>query len=62
MSHILSFLAMSLIDLKIQEDEFQLSYDIKITLKWHFWHEKVKILSLLIQRCYGRHYITLLDM
>ena len=27
-----------------------------------FGHGNVKILSILTQRCYGRHYITLLNM
>ena len=30
---------------------FFLSYDIMITLKSHFWHKKVKILSLCMQCC-----------
>ena len=34
---------------------FYLSYDIKITLKSHFWRKNVIILSLCTQRCYGRH-------
>ena len=34
---------------------FYLSYDIKITLKSHFCHKKVIILSLCTQHCYGRH-------
>ena len=34
------------------------SYDIKSTLKWLFWHD----LSLSTQLCYGRHYVTLLNM
>ena len=32
-----------------------LSYDIKITLKSHFWRENVRFLSLCVQRCFG-HY------
>ena len=35
-----------------------LSYDIKITLKSHFWHKKVRMLSFK-QHCYGHHFITL---
>ena len=30
------------------------SYDIKITLKSHFWCKNVIIMSLCTQRCYGR--------
>ena len=37
---------------------FCLSYDIKITLKSHIWHKNVIILSLCMQRCYGRHDIS----
>ena len=32
-----------------------LSYDIRITLESHFWRQNVIILSLCMQRCYGRH-------
>ena len=35
----------------------ELSYDIKITLKSHFWHKKVKIFSLC--SCYEHHFIRL---
>ena len=35
-----------------------LSYDIKITLKSHFCHKNVIILSLCTQRCYGRHNVS----
>ena len=35
---------------------------VNITLKLHFWHEKVKILSLSRQRCYLCHYIKLVNM
>ena len=28
------------------------------TLKSHFWHKNVIILSLCTQRCYGRHNVT----
>ena len=39
---------------------FYLSYDIKVTLQSHFWHKKVKmILSLCMQRCYGRNFMKL---
>ena len=34
---------------------FYLSYDIKITLKSHFWCKNVIILSLHTQHYYGRH-------
>ena len=40
-------------------DSILISYDIKITLKWHFCCENVKTLSSCKQRCYGCHYITL---
>ena len=33
-------------------------YDIKITLKSHFCRKNVIILSLCMQRCYGRHNVT----
>ena len=33
-----------------------------ITMKMRFGHGNVKILSILTQRCYGRHYIALLNM
>ena len=32
-------------------------YDIKITLKSHFWSKNVIILSL-SESCYGRHYVS----
>ena len=35
---------------------------LKITLKTRFGHENVYILSIRTQRCYARHYITLLNM
>ena len=35
-----------------------LSYDIKFTLKSHFWRKKVISLSLCTQRCYGRHNVS----
>ena len=34
---------------------FYLSYDIKITLKSHFLHKNVIILSTCRQHCYGHH-------
>ena len=37
---------------------FYLSYDIKNTLKSHFWLKFVIILSLCTQRCYGRHNVS----
>ena len=42
------FFAMSLINSIIQEHEFRfnLSYDIKNTLKFHFWPKNIIILSL----------------
>ena len=33
-------------------------YDIKITLKSHFWRKMVIYLSLCMQRCYRRHNVT----
>ena len=42
-------------NLIIQEHEFNLSYDIKITLISLFLYKNVIILSLCKQRCYGRH-------
>ena len=33
--------------------------DIKITLKSHFLRKKVIILLLCMQRCYGRHNVSL---
>ena len=30
-------------------------HNIKNTLKFHFWRKNVIILSLCMQRCYGRH-------
>ena len=37
---------------------FYLSYDIKITLKSHFWRKKVINASLCMQRCYGHHKVS----
>ena len=37
---------------------FYLSYDIKITLKSHFWRKNVIILSLCTHRCFGRHNVS----
>ena len=39
---------------------FFLSYVIEITLKSHFWRAHIKLLSICMQRCYGRHYISCL--
>ena len=36
----------------------RMSDDIKITLKSHFCRRKVIILSLCMQRCYGRHNVS----
>ena len=44
--------------LSLFRNEFYLSYDIKYTLKTHFWRKNVIILSLCTQRCYGRHNIS----
>ena len=35
-----------------------LSYDIKITLKSHFCRKNFKILTLCMQRCFGRHNVS----
>ena len=37
---------------------FYLSYDIKNTLKSHFWLKNVIMLSICTQHCYGRHYVS----
>ena len=37
---------------------FYLSYDIKNTLKSHFWRKNVIMLSLCTERCYGRHNVS----
>ena len=37
---------------------FYLSYDIKITIKTHFWRKNVMILLLCTHRCYGRHNVS----
>ena len=54
------FFATSLINSIIQSKKvrFYLSYDIKITLKSHYWREKDKIFSLCTQRYYGHHNIS----
>ena len=39
-----------------------ISYDMEMTEKSHFRHEKVQILSLCTQCGYGHHYITLLNI
>ena len=33
-------------------------YSMTNTLKSHFWHKNVIILSLCTQRCYGRHNVS----
>ena len=33
-------------------------YHMTSTLKSHFWHKKVIIVSLCTQRCYGRHNVS----
>ena len=33
-------------------------YHMTNTLKFHFWHKNVIILSLCTQRCYGRHKVS----
>ena len=38
--------------------KFYLSYDIKITLKSHFWRKRDRILSLCMQCCYGCHNVS----
>ena len=38
---------------KFNKTRINLSYDIKITLKSHFWHKNVIILTSCTQRCYG---------
>ena len=38
-----------------------LSYNIKITLKMHFWCDNVQDLSLYRKCCYGCHKITVLN-
>ena len=43
---------------KFNNVRFYLSYDIKITLKFHFWRKNVLILSLSTQRCYGRDNVS----
>ena len=37
---------------------FYLSYDIKNTLKAHFWRKNAIFLSLCTQPCYGRHSVS----
>ena len=43
---------------RAQMFKFYVSYDIKITLKTHFFRNYVTILSLCTQHCYGRHNIS----
>ena len=54
------FYAISLINSIIQEHvvRFYLSYDIKISLKYHFCRRNVIFFSLCTQRCYGRHNVS----
>ena len=33
-------------------------YHMTNTLKYHFWHKNVMILSSCTQRCYGCHYVS----
>ena len=35
-----------------------LSYEIKMTVKSHYWRQNVRILSLCTQRCDGRHNVS----
>ena len=37
---------------------FYLLYDIRITLKSHFWRQIVIIASLCTQRCFGRYNVS----
>ena len=37
---------------------FYLSYDIKNTVKSHFWRKHIIMLSVCTQRCYGRNYVS----
>ena len=43
---------------KLNNTRARMSYDIKITLKSHFWRKKVIIAFLCTQRCYGRHIVS----
>ena len=45
-------------DTRAQMLDSIISYDIKITLKSHFWRKNVIILSICTQRCYGRHKVS----
>ena len=40
-------------------DSFNHIYDIKNTLKSHFWRKNFILLSLCTQHCYGRHNVSL---
>ena len=58
---ILTIFCNELINLIIQEHEcliIYISYDIKVTFKYHFLRKNVNILSLCTQRCYGRHNVS----
>ena len=40
-------------------DRFYLSYDIKNTLKSHFWRkQRYVMVSICTKRCYGRHFVS----
>ena len=39
-------------------DSILISYDIKITLKSHFWRKRDKNLALCTQHCYGSHNVS----
>ena len=43
---------------RAQMFKFYVSYDIKITFKSQFFRKYVTILSLCMQRCYGRHNVS----
>ena len=43
---------------KFNNTRAHLSYDIKITLKFHFCRKNVIILTLCTQRCYGRNNVS----
>ena len=47
----------SILSLFRNEFRNELSNDIKITSKSHFWRKNVILLSLCTGRCYGRHYV-----
>ena len=43
---------------KFSNTRARMLYDIKITLKSHFWRKMVIFLSLCMQHCYRRHNVT----